>query len=284
MEPLSRRTRISYFLGLSTLFIVVIPLALLYATGYRFGDNLTIIGTGGVSISIPSSDAALYINGEEIGVSGLITRSFYVDDLKPGSYAVHVAREGSYPWYKTLIVEPYIVTDARALLIPERVTFLKLQPGGVSTSTASTTRSVPLGTYDDYRLAFRALPSLQEGEEVLPEDERGGLALYVREGNVALDWTRATSSLPSSFCVRPSSCVHSFFIERGKETSLHAGFHLGGVVYETLEGGVYIAEADVRPSAITVPLYPRAGAEFRIVGGELIVKDGGVFYVMEEAL
>ena len=63
-------------------------------------------------------------------------------------------------------------------------------------------------------------------------------------------------------------------IEQGKQTAVNAAPSRGGIVYATEEGGIFLAEADIRPTAVSVALYPRRGSESRIIGGKLIVKDG----------
>jgi hypothetical protein len=266
------------------LFTVSIPTAILYATGYRFDNGFSLVKTGGVYISVPVSGASISLNGDQIGESSLFNRGFYIDNLAPGSYAIHVALPEAYPWYKTLVVEPHIVTDARAFLVSEKLAPVRLL---IATSTPVTSQ----GTTTDFKAISRleydvllkeflpatttpALSSVEPG----PLDTRGGMALGVHEGNVEVSWIRGTSTLPSNFCIRPSSCVHRIEVEDGHEEAVNARFFGEGVLYQTKEKGISLVEIDVRPTALTIPVYPRHGAEFRIINGVIIVKDGSVLY------
>ena len=68
--------------------------------------------------TISKSDAVLSLNGAQVGTSGFLRHNFYIDNLSPGLYQVLVTREGDNPWHRTLVVEPELVTDAQAFLIP----------------------------------------------------------------------------------------------------------------------------------------------------------------------
>ncbi|MDO8514739.1 MAG: hypothetical protein Q7S50_04295 [bacterium] len=268
MQPLSRLKRRIYLLAFITLFFLCLPFVFFYAGGYRFKSGLGFVQTGGIFISVPYSDAHVSLNGEEIGTSGILNRGFYLDNLTPGAYALHVSREGDYPWYRTLVVEQQLVTDVRALLVPKEIIPIRLLTG--TNTGASSTAIITPPTALLYRSAFDVpVATTTEGTR--------GAALYVEHGDVYVR-IDAESSPPSNFCGRPSYCVREIPIERGKQTSRTAAFFGGGIVYATIEGGVFLGEADIRPTAITVPLYPRAGADFRIVNGHLIVKDGSALY------
>lgn len=292
MDPLSKRTRVTYLGLLGALSLVLIPLAILYASGYRLSSltEFSFVPTGGVYISVPVSDALVSINGKEEGITNLFTRSFYIDSLTPGSYAVHVAREGSYPWYRTLIVEPGIVTDVRALLAPQQIEPVRLIRSTAS-STASTTRQVARVQYDAYLASFTEeatstpvrLPTLLATTTtlVLPDDSQGGFELYLEGGGVRLHWSRSTSTIPSVLCVKPSLCVKDFALKKGKEEVVYARFWGSGIVYTTRESGVYLAEIDVRPTPLIIPLYPRRNSDFRVVNGALIIKEGTSLYQID---
>lgn len=298
MDPLSRRTRIIYLSIFALLFVVTIPLAILYASGYKLSglSTFSFVPTGGIYVTVPLSDALVSINGKEEGTTSLFTKSFYVSNLAPGSYAVHVARESSYPWYRTLIVEPGIVTDVRALLAPQQIEPVKLIRGGAASSTASTTRGIARANYDAYLALFQPATTTKgtvlvggkrfatSSEGVFgpaPDDAQGGQELYIEGGTVRLHWAKSTSTIPSTFCMKPSSCAKDMFVKKGKEQVVSAQFWGGGVAYSTSESGVYLAEADVRQTPLIIPLYARRGADFRIANGTLIIKDGTSLYQID---
>lgn len=280
MRPLSRRTRFLYLAVSVIAFLFTVPIAVFYASGYRL-EGFSFVETGGVYVSVPISDASVFINGKEEGTSSLFTRSFYADDLIEGNYVVQVSREGYYPWVKKLTVEPRIVTDVAAFMVPQTLSIreIEIREGE---EVASTTRTVSRNEYNALLKAFTvsatSSPSKTEISTTTPSDIQTGMELYIENGNVVVRWIRDARSTPSSFCLKPSSCVQEFFIEKGKEVATDAAFFAGGVAYATKESGIFLAENDVRPVPLVVPLYSRPGAQFRIVGGSLIVKDGKTLY------
>ncbi len=262
-------------------FLFTVPVAVLYASGYRF-KGFSLVETGGVYVSVPVSDASVFINGKEEGVSSLFTRSFYAGNLVEGAYAVQVSREGYYPWVKKVSVESRIVTDVSAFLVPQSLTIREIEIREGDT-IASTTRSVSKTEYAALLKAFThsatSSPSVKGVSATsTPTDTRAGMELYIEGGNLLVRWTKDAHATPSSFCVRPSSCVQEFLIEKGKDTVTDAQFFAGGVAYATKESGIFLAENDVRQVPLVVPLYSRPGAEFRIVNGDFVVKDGKVLY------
>lgn len=276
---LSRTVRRAYLVGLTALSILIIPTALLYASGYRLSDSFSLVETGGLYVSVPESGATVSINGETKGVTSLFTRSFYFDDLDAGSYVVQVVREGDHPWYRTLVVEPRIVTDTRALLVPQSLSAVELVRGG--TSAAEDAISIPAAQYDAYTAAFIATstaPVASTTTEEPPVDSEGGFTLTIEGGRLFVLWTRDIAGIPSALCVRPSSCRESIAISQPNERVTDARFFAGGVVYETKERGIVFAEIDARPTPLQIPLYGRKGAAFRIIEGALIVRDGARLY------
>lgn len=280
MKPLSRRIRFIY-LALSVFaFIVTVPVAVLYASGYHF-NGISFVERGGIYISVPTSGASVSINGKEEGISSLFNRSFYDDSLTAGSYVVEAAREGYYPFIKKLTVEPRIVTDVSVFLVPQTLTIreIEVKEGDV---VASTTRAVSKSEYAQILKAFKVSPVATSqntaGATSTPFDAHSSMELYVEKGNVVVRSTKDAQSLPSSFCAKPSLCVQEFFIEKGEGTATNAKFFVGGVVYSTKESGVFLAENDIRLPRLVVPIYTRPGAAFRILNGALIIKDGTSLY------
>lgn len=276
MQPLSRLKRRLYLYSLGALFLIAVPLVLLYAGGYRYRSDVGFVQTGGVFVAVASSGAFLSLDGAYVGTSGILKHDFYIDNLAPGAYKVLVASPGFHPWERTLVVEPNLVTPASSLLIPEEMDRVRLI---TSTTTANlkekSFRIITAAERDAYVRAFAARASSTARGAV---DEAGGEGLFVEEGDVFVRWLRAGSPPPAIFCARPSYCIAGIPIERGKATATRAAFYAGAVVYRTKEGGVFLAEADVRPTPVALALYPKADADFAIVDGALIVKDGNALY------
>lgn len=274
IEPFPKRTRFFLFWGFIALFLVLVPLVLLYANGYRIKRGIGIVRTGGISITIPYNDALLLIDETPIGQSGFFNRRFYVDDLLPGSYEVRVWKDDYVPWKHTLFVEPQIVTDARAFLVPEDMALLRITG---ATSTSTTTRATDAETLAAYREAFKE-PMATSTSIGGAYDVSGDEAIFIEKGNVYVKWMNGNAIVTSNFCRRPSQCAPEIPIEEGRETATGAAYFAGGVVYRTREGGIFIRESTILPDAVEASIHAGRGADFRILDGALIVKEGNNLY------
>ena len=270
MKPLSRNKRRIYLFGLVLLFLICLPIALFFASGYSFRHGFGFIRTGGIFVSVPYAGAVVSVNGEEVGTSGLVKRGFYIDNLAPSSYEVRVTRDGSRPWNKTLVVEENLVSDTRALLVPLEIQPMLLAFGAEASSTKIISRSL----YNLYSLAFD-VPAATSTRGTFGE------SIFVEHGDVFVRLSDEGALPSSNFCGRPSYCAEEIPIENGRQASVAAAFFGGGVVYATKEGGIFLKEADIRPTPVVVPVYQKAGSLFRVIDGKLIVKDGNKLYEIE---
>jgi len=268
MEPLSPRIRRLYLYLFVLLFLAILPLVILYADGWRFREGFGFVKTGGIFISVPYPNAEVFVDGERVGESGFLDRSFYIDNLAPSAYSVRVEADEFITWNRILVVEPQLVTDARALLIATDIHLAEV-----------TTRppvldqvQVSAETFVTYAAAFATSTPIV-ASSTLPIDESDGAGLFLDRGDVSVKLMSADALPPSYFCGRPSFCVTEIPIERGAPTTSSAQFYSGGVVYLT-DAGLYFSEVDIRPTALQVTLYEKPDIEFRILGDALLVKDG----------
>lgn len=268
MQPLSKTTRLTYLFGLIILFFLLLPLVIFFANGYRFKSGIGIVKTGGIYLSVPYSDATVFFDDEEIGASSFLNRSFYFEDLTPGAYTVRVVRSDFREWSRTLVVEQQLVTDAEALLLPSEFEFRELVVG---TSTTATSTSISAQQYAEYESVFERSAATTSASSV------AGELVVIENGDVVVRWTGEQSLPPSRFCGRPSYCVMEISIERDSAIATTSIFYGGGVLFATTEG-VFFSEVDIRPTHNRVPIYPKSGANFRIVNGSVVIKDGKKFY------
>ncbi|MEK7613511.1 MAG: hypothetical protein AAB439_01375 [Patescibacteria group bacterium] len=280
MEPLSLKTRRFYSALFFVLFLIILPIVTLYASGYRI-KGLGLVSTGGIYIAVPVSGFTLSLNGEELERSNLFSKSFFFDNLAPGSYVVQAVAEGYYPWSKTLFVESQLVSDVSVLAITQplsvREVVTKSPQEEVGTSTVVVVTRERYDTIESIFLVTTTPVISSELASEPPADVRGGVALVVEEGNLFMRFER-DSQPPSSFCIRPSSCAQVFALEKGSETVTDAQFFAGGVLYRTRESGVYFTEADVRAPRLTIPIFTTPNARFEVIDGVLTVADETSYY------
>lgn len=268
MAPLSPLIRTLYLVVFGSLFFLMIPLVIWYAEGWRFSPELGVYKTGGVYLTVPYTNASITLEGREIGRTGVLQRNFFIDDLPPATYVLRVTREGYYPWDRMVVVEPQIVTEANTLLIPLTFTVTPLAFSGNATTTNVITREL----YTDYLDAFAT------STVAIPLNQEESVGLLIEGGNLAVSWLTAERPFASNFCFRPSQCETQFYVESGSDTVLRADFYAGGIVYRTQESGIYFTDYDIRPSSRVVPVYDKAGSDFRVIDGVLIIKDGSSLY------
>lgn len=274
MEPFPAYRRRMYFGIFVALFLVLLPAVILYADGWRFKPGFGLVRTGGIFISAPYDGAIITLNGERIGQSGFLQRDFYIGDLAPAAYSLRVERQGSRAWGRILVVEPQLVTDARAVLLPEEIGVMRLITGG----TASSTSLISTTTYNAYLTAF--MTPIPIASSTVPVDKRGDIGLFIEDGDLIARWMRENNP-PSIFCGSPSLCEREMSIKRIGGPATAAYFFSGGVVYRTKEGGIYFTEIDIRPTAVSAQLYAASGADLRLLDDVLVIKSADLLYEVQ---
>lgn len=111
------------------LFIILLPILLSYALGYKIDyGKFRIYKTGIIYIESHPAGASVYIDGRQIPD---VTPA-RIEELKPGPYKVAVKREGFYPWERELVARPNMVTKAdRIVLFPVKQEMKKMGERGV---------------------------------------------------------------------------------------------------------------------------------------------------------
>lgn len=107
-----------YITGFFLVFLIVIPVILLYSFGYRLSDNFRLVKTGGIYFSNQELDASLYLNGKLKKTSGIFERNLLVKNVKPGNYHVKMTKEGYRTWQKWITVQEQKVEVCYPLLVP----------------------------------------------------------------------------------------------------------------------------------------------------------------------
>lgn len=100
--------------------VVAIPL-ILYAFGWRFvWKDGAFARTGGLFVaSFPSTETKIFVDDTLRKETSLLSRSLFLGQLSPGFHQVRVARDGYHEWNKTIFVEPELVAELKAILVPE---------------------------------------------------------------------------------------------------------------------------------------------------------------------
>lgn len=96
-----RKYRRIYAFSLILVFIIIAPLLVLYASGFRYDfSEKKIIKTGVLSVESDPRGAIITLNGEKTNNKTPIV----IKNLFPGEYNVKIEKDGYYQWEKTLTV------------------------------------------------------------------------------------------------------------------------------------------------------------------------------------
>lgn len=291
IPPLSRARRTFYMRLLFAVFFLAVPILFLYATGYRFAGLSELVKTGGVYVSAERSGAEIYINGDLVHETGTFRRAFFVQDLEPGVYTIEVHKDGYHPWGKTLPVYAHLVTEAEAFNLPLEPELTLVPPRLVVSGGATATTTEPNPLHTAVRAAFATTtPSLSTvapsaaGMLATTTRESGGVQLLEVDDGVVARWTRSLSDIPFYFCTPESSCVDTIelTLEGGVPQSFDFFPGSNDLAIVTLDDGIYGIELDGRSGQNIQPLYPVAGADFRVLDSAIYVQTkGGEIYEVE---
>ncbi len=105
--------------GCILVFLIASSFMLFYSQGYIIDRDFNISQRGGIYIDIPLADSDIYINNKKEKTTGILNKGLFMSNLKTGEYSVLVAKEGYWPWAKTLEVSKGLVSEAKSVLIPE---------------------------------------------------------------------------------------------------------------------------------------------------------------------
>lgn len=142
MTPLSASYRRSLFILMIVLFVIGTPLLIGYSKGYRLGDALSLIATGGIYIHSDFSDTSVYIDGDFVEHNGAFLRNTLIQDLSPGrTYTIWVEKPGYQSWTKMLRVKANLVTEGRVMMLPEVFEWRVISPTTVLVEEATAKRA-----------------------------------------------------------------------------------------------------------------------------------------------
>lgn len=122
VRPMSLGSRKVLFGSLIVIFIVLLPVIMFYATGYRFdwtGNARSIVSTGGMYVTAPDGNVEISLNDEPVSDLRVFRSASYIQNLSAGMHSLVVYGDGVQTWTKDLPVFPHIVTEVEAFTMPE---------------------------------------------------------------------------------------------------------------------------------------------------------------------
>ncbi len=101
-------------------FFALMPVVIAYAIGYRFDDSWRLRKTGGLYVTSDITGSEIRLDDKLVKTTNLLQGGVFIDNLSPGKYKISVQKENYLSWEKELRVESQLVTEAKALLVPEK--------------------------------------------------------------------------------------------------------------------------------------------------------------------
>lgn len=103
------------------MFMVIVPLLVFYAVGYRFDFASTeqnIRTVGGMYVSTDAADVQIFVDDAPVEDMRVFQQAAYVQNITEGMRQVHVQGQGLTTWVKDLPVFSHYVTEVRSFNLP----------------------------------------------------------------------------------------------------------------------------------------------------------------------
>ncbi len=269
MEPLSQNTRRIYLALLIVLFIILVPITVLYSAGYRLGEGFTLVKTGGVFVGVDESNATLILDGKPVRSASILKSGFFIQDLTPRVYHIVVEKEGFRSWEKILEVKPQRVVEAAGFILPVEIPYIEVAP-----------------TEDRYErvldlFATSSPNMLREAEypTSLSTSTRSGVSDVKRKGDVVLwregesvyaRWANTNSKAPSYFC-EDGVCEKEISINK-KQVDYYDFHPLSNeLILIITDGVVSMTEIDPRIPRNTQTMFNALGVQVRTEGDSIFI-------------
>jgi len=125
------RTRRIIMYSFILVFLILAPLVIFYASGYRFDfKRYKILKTGTLMVEAKDiKKADLYLNGKLYEEK--FDEKMYIYNLLPGEYEVKMEKEGYYPWQKNIYVYSSITSFAKDVVLFKKEVPLQIIDGQV---------------------------------------------------------------------------------------------------------------------------------------------------------
>lgn len=272
MEPLSRKKRISYLVLLIVIFIVLVPITLLYSSGYRLGEGFKLVKTGGVYIGLNESKANLFLDGKLTKDVGILKDGFFVQDLTPRVYHVVVKKEGYRSWEKVLEVLPQHVSETSAFILPNSIPYTEI----LSSSSAYTDALKIFATTTVTQIMPSEYPKIiatsTRTQKIENMKRKGDIVLWEEGGSIHARWVNTNSNAPSYFC-NNNVCDREIIIN--KRPVQFFDFHplSNELLLFVIDNVVIMTEIDPRIPRNEQTLFEAEGVEIRTLGDSILVKE-----------
>lgn len=252
------------------IFLALAPAVVLYSYGYRFDKDFHLIKTGGLYLYSPLAGSQIFINNELKKETNILQKGFFLQNLKPNSYSIIIAKEGCWPWAKELEVKEQLVTEARALLLPK-------EPNGEIIRPENTLPS-EIEKYNEITLALEELRMQFLKSHFFERFSNNGkqkIWWNAKENKIWVEWLGGKESLPYYF-----NNEEKVVVLESRSPVRNVEFYPGrrDVLVIAVQNGIFAIEIDSRSNRNLQPIYKGKEPIFTIYKNEPFV------YILEEKI
>ena len=292
-QPLHSSKRLLLAIFFIILFVLFIPVVLLYSMGYRLDKDFSLTSTGGIYVFYPESGAKVYLNGSLSEQTSLFERGLFIDDLEPGPHSLEVTKTGYRTWDKNVEVKKKRVTEAYPFLIPEIVStssvprFITLNSGATvtnnlygnvtklfATTTSTSASTSPAALKEMLAPTSTTLVASSTAVGIIKKD----IQISIEGNYVIASWKGNRDSAPFYLCdAERLECEDDLIVVEGDIK--HVDFYPGRndvILYSTKEG-IFVTELDKREPQNTHKLLS-GDLEFREDDQRVFVKEKNNYY------
>lgn len=285
----SKNTHLSYslrliLLGLSVgVFVVTVPLVVLYSTGYRLGSkNLT--ETGGIYVHSYGIDGQILLDAAPVQQTMLFEKNNLIQGIIPGIHSIEIRHPDYITWKKKITVRSQTVTAVNPFLIPIQIELVPLTEKENPTlykktvalfEQANVKKFTPK-TQDYTRVPLKSIPLLQKHSILISQT---GSSLYA-------SWVGEPSFTPQYFCNGTNICERFISIfDTGSKKITDIVFYpeRDDLLLAVYGNDIIVFELDTRGGQNTAILYngSNSNTTFRLVDETTIaIRDGKKLFLL----
>lgn len=114
-------TRKKLFYALVVFFILVVPVVIAYALGYRIDlSRRSLKQVGGVFLKSNVSRTTIFLDNSIATETSFLSKGAVLSGVAPGVHLLRIEKEGYKPWSKTVAVDPSRVIELRNIVLVPR--------------------------------------------------------------------------------------------------------------------------------------------------------------------
>ena len=244
--------------GLALLAVLLFGLS--YLTGYRFGNGLSIVKSGVITVRATEAGTKVYLDTSKRKITTEENETVRFSYLKPGGHLVIAAKDGYYPWTKAVQVGEGGMAELRPFLVP-------MNPSGFLITEADP--------------EYEKIQSIIDGN-VLPTKGRpktsadGLVSVWFEGSGIRALWLGEEAGIPLSFCTA-EGCNRTIEGVTLSETPRNIDFYPGrnDVLLVASSDDLFAVDLDRNGLQNFQPIYKGAAPRFGVSeAGALFVHDG----------